>query len=189
MKKLLILSALFVSGIACGAPVDYKIDPAHTYPSFEADHMGVSIWRGKFNKNAGNVTLDKEKGEGTVDITIDLSSVDFGLLAMNNWAISSDFFDIPKYPEATYKGKLAGFTAGAPTQVVGNLTLHGITKPVNLKINSFKCVPHPMFKRELCGADVSATFNREEFGLDAGKAYGFRMDVTLRIQVEALATR
>ena len=62
-----------------------------------------------------------------------------------------------------------------------------MTRPVALKVNSFKCVPHPMLKRELCGADVVGTFNRDEFGIDAGKAYGFRMDVTLRIQVEGLA--
>ena len=67
------------------------------------------------------------------------------------------------------------------------MTLHGVTRPVALKINSFECIPHPLFKRELCGADALATFNRDEFGLDTGKPYGFRMDVTLRVQVEAIA--
>jgi polyisoprenoid-binding protein YceI len=66
------------------------------------------------------------------------------------------------------------------------LTLHGVTKPLALKINSFKCIPNPMTKRETCGADVYATFDRDEFGLDAGKAYGFSMEVVLRIQVEAI---
>ena len=91
-----------------------------------------------------------------------------------------------KYPKASYKGKLDGFVDGVPSQVVGDLTLHGVTRPVVLKIDAFKCIPHPLFKRELCGADAGATFRRDEFGLDAGKDYGFRMDVTLRIQVEAL---
>jgi polyisoprenoid-binding protein YceI len=70
--------------------------------------------------------------------------------------------------------------------VEGKLTLHGVTRPVTLTIDSFKCIPHPMYKRELCGADALAHFNRADFGLDAGKDYGFNMDVALRIQVEAL---
>jgi len=70
--------------------------------------------------------------------------------------------------------------------VVGRLTLHGITRPLTLKIDSFKCMPHPVFKREVCGADALATFKRDAFGMDAGKDYGFSMDVTLRIQVEAI---
>jgi len=76
-----------------------------------------------------------------------------------------------------------------PTQVLGDLTLHGVTKPVVLKLKLLKCVPHPMLKRELCGADAVASFRRDEFGLDMGKAYGFNMDVNLAIQVEALATQ
>ena len=179
-------------GLACfgqaaqAAPVKYQIEPGHTYPSFEADHMGVSVWRGKFNKTHGEVTLDKAAGSGTLDITVDIGSIDFGLGQMNTKAKSPELFDAAKFPTATYKGRLEGFVDGRPTKVVGDLTLHGVTKPVELKINAFKCVPHPMLKRELCGADALATFNRDEFGIDAGKAYGFKMDVTLRIQVEAI---
>ena len=154
--------------------------------SFEADHMGISIWRGKFNKTEGQVTLDKVAGRGTVDVTIDLTSIDFGHDKLNRWATSPEFFDTAQYPYATYSGRLEGFVEGVPSRVVGDLTLHGVTRPVALKINSFKCIPHPLLKRELCGADALGTFNRHEFGLDAGKPYGFRMDVTLRIQVEAV---
>lgn len=171
---------------ATAKPVTYNIDPTHTFPSFEADHMGVSVWRGKFNKTTGKVVLDKEAGAGTLDVTVDANSVDFGLDIMNDKARSAELFDTAKYPQAHYKGKLDAFVNGAPTQVVGELTLHGVTKPLTLKINSFKCIPHPMLKLDLCGADAQASFNRDDFGIDAGKPYGFRMDVTLRIQVEAL---
>jgi polyisoprenoid-binding protein YceI len=174
---------------AYAQPVTYQIDPTHTYPSFEADHMGVSFWRGKMNKNSGTVILDKTTGTGSVDITIDLASIDFGLDAMNTWATGKDFFSVETYPTATYKGKLTSFVEGRPTQLAGELTLRGRTRPVNFAIGRFKCVPHPMFKRELCGADASGNFKRDEFGLDAGKDYGFSMDVALRIQVEALATK
>jgi len=179
------LSALAMTA-AIAKPVTYNIDPTHTFPSFEADHMGVSVWRGKFNKTTGKVLLDKEAGAGTLEVTIDANSIDFGLDIMNDKAKSAELFDTAKYPQAHYKGKLDAFVNGAPTQVVGELTLHGVTKPLTLKINSFKCIPHPMVKLDLVGADAQATPNRHEFGIDAGKPYGFRMDVTLRIQVEAL---
>lgn len=185
MKSLVLLAAM-ATGAACAAPADYVIDPSHTYPSFEADHMGISVWRGKFNQTAGKVTLDKAAGTGTLEVTVDIASVDFGMDLMNSKARSAELFDADKYPKATYKGKLAGFTDGAPTRVEGELTLRGVTRPVSLKINRFKCIPHPMFKRELCGADASGSFRRDEFGIDAGKPYGFDMTVDLRIQVEAL---
>jgi polyisoprenoid-binding protein YceI len=181
------VAAVLLAGAAAAAPVTYKVDPAHTFPSFEADHMGISVWRGKLNKSSGTVTLDKDTGSGTVDVTMDLASIDFGLDQLNRWALGPDFFNVRKHPKAIYKGRFDGAVGGVPTQVLGELTLHGITRPVVLKINSLKCIPHPLFKRELCGADASATFNRDEFGLGIGKEYGFKMDVVLRIQVEAVA--
>ncbi|MBW8811428.1 MAG: polyisoprenoid-binding protein, partial [Lysobacter sp.] len=157
-----LISLVVFAGAAGAAPVTYKIDPSHTYPSFEADHMGgLSTWRGKFNKSQGTVTLDKKAGAGTVEVTVDTTSIDFGLDAMNEHANKAELFDTAKFPTATYKGKLAGFKDGAPSKVEGELTLHGVTKPLELKINKFKCMPHPMLKREVCGADASATFQRD----------------------------
>jgi polyisoprenoid-binding protein YceI len=181
------LIALLSSLASWAAPVSYVIDPDHTFPSFEADHMGISIWRGKLNKSTGKVILDKATGQGSVEVSLDLSSIDFGHDKLNSWATSSEFFDVANYPHAFYKGRFEGNSNGVPSSVQGELTLHGVTKPVALTINSMRCIAHPIMKRELCGADVFATFNRDEFGLDAGKPYGFKMDVTLRIQVEAIA--
>lgn len=178
--------AAALSAPALAATENYTLDPEHTFPSFEADHMGISLWRGKFNGNSGKATFDKATGTGTVNITVDMASVDFGHDKLNTWAVGPDFFDTAKYPTATYQGKFAGIVKGVPTRVEGQLQLRGITKPVTLKINSFKCIQHPMFKRDYCGADASATINREEFGIIAGKPYGFSMNVVLRIQVEAL---
>lgn len=188
IRALLPFSLLtLASGGATATAVTYDIDPSHTYPSFEADHMGISVWRGKLNNTTGKVVLDKAAGQGEVDIAIDLTSIDFGQDDLNKWALGADFLDTAKQPQAIYKGKLAGFSNGAPSKVVGDLTLHGVTRPVELTINSFKCIPHPLDKRELCGADASGTFKRDEFGLAAGKDWGFNMDVALRIQVEAVA--
>lgn len=182
-----LLGATLLAPLVQAAPALYTIDPTHTFPSFEADHMGLSVWRGKFNKTTGTVTLDKAAGSGEVDITIDMDSIDFGLDAMNAKARGDSLFDTTQFPLATYKGQLAAFVNGAPTQVVGRLTMHGVTRPVDLKILSFKCRPHPMFKRDWCGADALATFQRDDFGVDSGKEWGFNMAVTLRIQVEAVA--
>ena len=177
-----------LSGISLGvaAPAQYTIDPQHTYPSFEASHMGISVWRGKFDKTSGTATFDESAGLGAVDIVVDLKSVDFGLKSLNDFMVGPDFFDVTKFPDSHYHGTLAGFVNGAPTRIEGTLTLHGVTKPLTLTVKSFKCIPHPMLKRQLCGADAFATFQRDEYGLDAGKSYGFSMEVTLRIQVEAL---
>jgi polyisoprenoid-binding protein YceI len=175
-----------VAGSAIAAPATYNVDPNHTYPSFEADHFGgLSNWRGKFDKSSGTIWLDKEKGTGKVDISVDVSSIDFGMPKLNEHAKSAEIFDAAKYPTATYKGTLTKFKDGAPTEVEGQFTLHGVTKPLTLKIDQFKCMMHPMNKKEVCGADATATFNRADFGVNYGDKYGFNQEVKLQIQVEA----
>jgi polyisoprenoid-binding protein YceI len=181
-------------GIACSAlgagalaaPVTYSIDPAHTYPTFEADHLGgLSFWRGKINSTSGTVTLDKEAQTGTVDVTMDMTSIDFGHQGLNDHANTPDIFDTAQFPTATYTGRLTNFRDGAPTAVEGELTLHGVTRPVTLEVNQFQCKPHPMMMREVCGADASATIDRSDFGVTIGQGM-FNMGVTLRISIEAI---
>lgn len=185
-KIILAALAATLSGPIFSKGVPYDIDPKHTFPSFEADHMGMDLWRGKLNKSSGKMLLDKSDGTGSVEITIDLTSIDFGLDELHTWAVGPKFFDVEQFGStARYQGKLSGFTAGGSPKVTGTLTLHGVTKPLDLKVNFFKCQPHPLTHRDWCGADAFATFNRENFGLTEGKAWGFDMTVTLRIQVEA----
>lgn len=187
LKQSLLALTLAAASTAFAAPVKYNIDPSHTYPSFEADHFGgMSVWRGKFNSSSGTVVYDKEAQTGTVEVTIDTASIDFGHEKMNEHARAEDMFHVAKYPTAVYKGKLTDFKNGVPGAIDGELTLHGVTRPVKLKINSFKCAQHPMLKREFCGADAQATINRADFGINYGEKYGFKMDVLLRIQVEAV---
>jgi polyisoprenoid-binding protein YceI len=96
-------------------------------------------------------------------------------------------FEAKKYPIAQYKGTLRDFVNGSPTTVDGSLTLHGVTKPITLAINSFKCIDDkPLPKQQVCGADAFCVLNRADFGITVGQKYGFRMEVTLRIQVEAI---
>ena len=187
IKVFIAFSALAISSAALAAPTLYNIDPGHTYPSFEADHMGgMSVWRGKFNKSSGTVTIDRAAHSGDVDITIDTSSINFGMEKMDTHAKSAEMFDVEKFPTATFKGHLAKFNGDAPSVVEGQLTLHGVTKPVTLTVNSLTCKMHPMLKKEFCGADASAIIDRADFGISYGQAYGFSMKVKLSIQTEAI---
>ena len=173
------------SSTAFAAPETYTIDPSHTYPSFEADHMGVSVWRGKFDKTTGTVTLDRAAKTGSLDIAIDAASLDFGHAKMNEHAKGPEMFNVEKYPTITYTAKSFKFDGDKPVAVNGDLTLLGVTKPVTLTISKFKCIEHPMLKREVCGGDASAEFKRTDFGLSYGTPR-FAPEVKLQIQVEAL---
>lgn len=186
-SSLFVVAAVF-AGHAAAGPVKYIIDEAHTYPSFEADHLGgLSVWRGKFNTTRGSIVLDKEGQTGEVDVEVDTASVNFGHEGMNDYARKDGMLDVEQFPTATYTGKLTGFVDGRPTRVEGELTLHGVTKPLELSIHSFKCIDHSYFKKEVCGADATARFQRDAFGITAGQANGFDMGVLLRISVEAVA--
>jgi polyisoprenoid-binding protein YceI len=189
MKRVLAgaASSMLLAVAAQAAPVTYNVDPQHTYPAFEADHMGgLSVWRGKINSTSGKVVLDRAAKTGTVDVAMDMKTINFGMDKMDEHARSPDMFDVAKFPTATFSGKLAGFNGENPTEVQGNLTMHGVTKPVTLKINSFMCKPNPMSKKETCGADASAMINRKDYGVSYGDSFGFKMDVKLLITIEAI---
>lgn len=183
IKKIvcLLLTAVTTSSFA----QTYNIEPGHTYPSFEADHMGISFWRGKFNKTSGTIVLDREAKTGTVDIIIDANSIDFGHEKMNEHAKGPDMFNIQKFPTVIYKSSTIKFDGDKPVAVEGEMTMLGVTKPLTLTINKFKCILHPMLKREVCGADAVAEFKRSDFGLNYGIPR-FAPEVKLSIQVEAL---
>ncbi len=185
-RAFMVLS-LVAGATAFAAPVTYDVDVRHTHTAFEADHFGgLSVWRGFFNASGGKIVLDTEARSGTVDVTIDPASASTGVPDLDKHLKTVEFLDVEKFPAITYKGKLAKFKNGAPTEVQGNLTLHGVTKPVTLTIRSFRCQPHPMQgDKNVCGADAHTTINREDFGVDWGKKFGFDMKVVLNIQVEA----
>lgn len=184
--KNLILSAL-LAATACGASAQvYNVDPGHTYPSFEADHMGLSFWRGKFTKSSGKIVLDRgTPAGGSVDITIDAATVDFGHAKMNDKARSEDIFNVAKYPTITYKSTALKFEGDKLVGVEGEMTLMGITKPMPLTVTHFKCIIHPMLKREVCGADAHGRFDRSDYGINIGLPR-FSPEIKLAIQVEAV---
>jgi polyisoprenoid-binding protein YceI len=187
-NNLLLLSFLVLGAAsASAATTTYNVDPDHTHPSFEVDHFGgVSTWRGTFKKTTGTITLDTAAKTGTVDVIIDAASVDLAHDKLNEHVTSPEILDVAKFPTAEYKGKFVEFANGVPKTIAGELTLHGVRKPVTLTLNSFKCFDNPLLKKHVCGADASGTFNRADFGVNYGQQYGFKQDVLLRIQVEGI---
>src|SRR6202030_2606335 len=149
MNRIVLAStAALLSASTFAAPVTYILDPSHTYPSFEADHMGgLSVWRGKFNSSSGKVVYDKDAKSGSIDVSVDMSSVDFGMPKLNEHAKSAEIFDVAKFPTATFSGKFTKFNGATPAEAQGTLTMHGVTKPVTLKIDSFKCILSPLNKK------------------------------------------
>jgi polyisoprenoid-binding protein YceI len=185
MKAQILIATLLAASATSAIAATYNIDPTHTYPSFEADHMGLSVWRGKFDKTSGTVTMDRAARTGGLDIKIDPASIDFGLEAMNKHAKGEDMFNVGKFPTITYTSKSFKFEGDQLVAVDGELTLLGVTKPVTLKVNKFKCIMHPRYKKEACGADASAEFKRSDFGLNYGLP-NFSPEVKLAIQIEAI---
>ena len=186
MNRIVLASlAALLGASAFAAPVTYNLDPNHTFPSFAADHFGgLSVWRGKFDTTSGKVVYDKDAKSGSIEVTVDMNSINFGMPKLDEHAKSAEMFDAAKYPTATFSGKFAKFNGASPTEAEGTLTMHGVTKPVTLKIDSFKCMQNPMSKKEVCGAEASGTINRADLGGSYGEKVGFNMAVKLQIQVE-----
>ena len=186
MKKLLaFIAAAGFSLSAVAAPEVYVIDGSHTFPRFEYSHMGFSTQQSRFNNTTGKITLDRAARTGAVEVLIDTKSVDTGSTLFNTHIQGEDFLDTAKYPVATYKSTKFNFDGDKLASVDGNLTLKGVTKPVTLSVTSFTCAPHPMLKKDACGANATAKIKRSEF--NAGKyAPAVSDDVTLTFAIEAI---
>lgn len=184
MKKLLAASALTLASFAAVAADTYVIEPTHTYPMFEIDHLGFSTTRGGFDKTEGTIVLDTAKKTGSVDITIHTDSLRTPVVKLDEHLKKDDFFNVAKYPTITFKSSKLGFNGDALSEVTGDLTMLGVTKPVTLTVTHFACKQHPMLKKQHCGADAETKIKRSEWGLSSySPAVG--EEVTLKIQVEA----
>jgi polyisoprenoid-binding protein YceI len=166
MKKLF---ATLVLATSVAAPVlaadTYKIDPTHTFPTFEVSHMGFSTQRGRFDKTAGTIMLDTAAKKGSVDLVIDATSLNMGFPLWNEHMAVEGFFNTAKYPTITFKSTKLVFEGDKVVGAEGDFTLLGVTKPVKLAVSNFKCAPNPMNKKEMCGADISTTIKRSDFGM------------------------
>jgi polyisoprenoid-binding protein YceI len=186
MKKLAAFAlAASLSSAVFAAPETYVIDGTHTLPRFEYSHFGYSTQLSRFDKTSGTIVLDRAAKTGSVDVLIDATSVDTGYPLFNGHIQGEDFFDTAKYPTITFKSTSVKFDGDKVASVDGALTVKGITKPVTLTVTSFKCMPHPMLKKDACGANATTTIKRSEF--NAGKYAPYVSDdVVLTIPVESI---
>lgn len=186
MKKTL-LAALLLSATTLDAQAvesRYDIEPTHTFPNFEISHLGFSTFRGRFEQTSGQVRYDPEKKTLAVEARIRTESVDTGVAKLDEHLRNADFFDAKQYPEIVFKSTSVTFEADRPATVTGDLSMHGVTRPVTLTVQHFACKPHPLAGVWACGADLETKLRRSEWGIDKYvPAVGD--EVTLKIEVEA----
>jgi len=165
-KTVILVSALLLPMGSMAA--SYTIDPTHTYPNFTIDHLGFSTLHGRFGKTTGKLDLDQAKGTGSVEIVIDVASIDTGFKKRDDHLRSPDFFNAVEFPEITFKSTKVTFQGKGAT-VVGDLTIMGVT----------------FNKKQVCGFDATTQLKRSDFGMKyALPAVGDT--VNLAIEVEAV---
>lgn len=180
-----------ISAIALGCAVPtaaqdiYVGDPDHTYAFFETGHLGISWIRGRFNKTTtAKVVLDRTAKKGSIDVVIDAASLDTGHEARDKHVRSPDYLDVEKFPVIAFKSSNLRFNGDNLVGADGDLTIMGVTRPVSLNVTSFRCIQHPVNKRDMCGADASVAIKRSEWGIKRG-ATGIGDDVKISVQIEA----
>lgn len=180
------VALLFVAGTAIAAPVRYDLDPNHTRIDFSWTHFGFSHPMGRFDKFDGDFRFDPaDPTKSSVTVTIPVSSIDTGVAKLDAHLQSADFFDVAKYPSATFKSTRVERVGEHGLKVTGDLTLHGVTKPVVLDVRINKIGPHPMAGRAAAGFDATATIKRSDFGISA-YVPNVSDEITLSISAEAV---
>jgi polyisoprenoid-binding protein YceI len=166
-----------VSRVAAGT---YKVDPAHTMVVWEVDHLGLSPLYGLFGEATGTLTLDPANpGAAKVDVTLPLSGLKVTSPGFDKHLRTPDFFDEAKFPNARFVSTSVKAT-GSKATITGDLTVHGVTKPVTLDATFFGAGDNPMSKAKTVGFTATAKIKRSDFGL--GMAAPFVSDeVDLKI--------
>lgn len=163
----------------------YTIDPTHTFVTWEALHFGASTSRGRFDKTEGSIQMDRSAKSGRIDVTIATGSINTGLETFDKVVRGSNFFDSEKYPTARFVSDRLNFDGDKVQSADGQLTMLGKTLPVKLKAIRFVCYDNPFVKREVCGGDFEATFQRSQWGMSYAIPSASD-EVKLLIQVEAV---
>lgn len=186
MKRLAFLTiAATISTTALAAPETYVIDSTHSMPRFSFSHFGYSTQLSRFDKTSGKITIDRSAKTGSVNVTIDTTSVNTGFPLFNEHIQGEEFLSTAKYPSATFTSSKVNFDGDKPSTIDGVLTLKGISKPVTLRVTSFMCMPHPMLKKDACGADATTVVKRTDFNMAKYVPY-VGDEVTITIPVEAI---
>jgi polyisoprenoid-binding protein YceI len=177
--------SLALATAALAAPTTYSSEPNHTFVRFSYNHMGFSTQESRFNSTSGTVTYDPAAKTASIDMVINTKSVDTGSDLFNGHIQGPDYLDTAEFSTATFKSTSVKFNGDTPVSIEGNLTVKGVTKPVTLKVTSFKHGTN-MMKKDAIGADATATIKRSDFNMSKAVPM-VGDDVTLEIAIEAMA--
>ena len=179
--------ALLLSAERAAAEESYTLDPLHSQPRYEIQHMrGLSTQTGYFNKVNGKVTLDRAAKKGTIDVTIDTTSIHTHDPSRLDAIVKGEqYFNVEKYPTMTFKSANLLFDGDKVVGAEGELTMIGVTKPVSLKVANFVCGENPFNKKPMCGGEATAAIKRSEWGMKAGIPMSSGDDVKIIIPIEA----
>ena len=162
----------------------YTIDPNHSYAEWHISHFGFSNPSGKWFAN-GSLKLDEAKSENSqVNVTINTADMVTGIPELDKHLKSEKFFDVAKYPSATFVSTKVRVTGKSTAKVDGILTLHGISKPITLEVKLEKLGMSPIANKQTAGFSADAMLKRSDFGISEYLP-GLGDDVKLHIEVEA----
>ncbi|WP_430513314.1 YceI family protein [Pannonibacter phragmitetus] len=167
------------------APVAYDFDKSHSNLSFSYNHLGYSTTDGRFGTWDAKLMIDADQPENSsLEMTIDTNSLDTFWAERDTHFKSADFFDVAKFPEATFKSTKVEKTGENTLKIDGDLTIKGITKPATLDVTVTSMGEHPMEKKPWVGFAGTTTIKRSDYGMDMYTPY-VGDDVTIVLHAEA----
>ena len=184
--RLAVATVAALIAIPAAAQETYVIDPTHSQPQWAAGHIGFSTQHGNFGKASGRIVLDRAAKKGSIEVTIDATSIRTYSERLYAVVKGEKFFNVEKYPTITFKSANLSFDGDKLVAADGELTMLGVTKPVSLKIVNFVCGEQTFNKKPMCGAEATATIKRSDWGMTEGVKIGNPSDeIRLTIPVEA----
>jgi polyisoprenoid-binding protein YceI len=163
----IVSAALLLAAAPAFAAQKYEIDQNHTYVTFTYNHFGFSNPVGKLEKVSGDLRLDTaDLTQSSVNVTLPLDGLHTGVPKLDDHLRSPDFFDAAKYPDITFKSTRVEKVGSDGLKISGEMTAHGITKPVVLDAKINKIGDNPMLKKPSAGFEADTTIKRSDFGVD-----------------------
>jgi polyisoprenoid-binding protein YceI len=184
--RLVVAAVAACAALPAWADESYALDSVHSQPGFVVQHLGLSNQVGSFRQSSAKITIDRAAKKGTVDVTIDAASIHtFDPTRLDAIVKGEKYFNVEKYPTITFHSNDVHFDGDRVVAVNGELTMLGVTKPVMLTVEHFRCGPQPLNKKPMCGGEATATIKRSDWGMTAGIPYAPSDEVMLRIPIEA----
>ena len=175
LKRLSLVALLAVPAASFAAADNYAVDPLHSSVNFTVEHLGLTNIYGRFNKFTGTFSMDKAAKSGSLEASVDTASVDTNendkgsrARSRDEHLRSADFFNAAEFPKMTFKSTKVAFSGDNPSAVEGNLTLLGVTHPLTLNIERFKCNPASGNAKERCGGVAVGKLKRSDYGMKRG---------------------